>query len=104
MMYSEFIDMSGKSESYISFSEYSTLIEPIYMECELSKKEFIAVMKEAFEKLVYPVVEKFIHNLPIEDKLLLIHDYNFDVSERIAKVDLEARKLAYQYMKLMLTL
>ena len=35
MMYSEFINISGKSESYISFAEYSTFIEPVYMECTL---------------------------------------------------------------------
>ena len=35
MMYSEFVEMSGKSESYISLTEYTEEIEPIYMNCDI---------------------------------------------------------------------
>ena len=31
MMYNEFLELSGKSESYISYKEYTEEIEPIYM-------------------------------------------------------------------------
>lgn len=35
MMYSEFLSMTGKEESYISYKEYTESIEPIYMDCKL---------------------------------------------------------------------
>lgn len=42
MMYSEFLSMTGKEESYISYKEYTESIEPIYMDCNLdTKQEFI---------------------------------------------------------------
>lgn len=66
MMYSEFIEMSGNSESYISFKEYTEEIEPI------------------------------------EDKLTYIHSECSDIENHIKLVDLQARKLAYQYMRLYL--
>lgn len=100
MMYSEFIELSGKTESYISYVEYSTYIEPIYMECELSKHQFIAVMNEAFQKIVYPAVEKSIHKLSMSDKLSIIECTSDKVRSAIEAVDFEARKVAYQYMKL----
>lgn len=51
MMYSEFIEMSGKSESYISFKEYTEEIEPIYMNCDIpNKQEFIELFKDVFKK------------------------------------------------------
>lgn len=31
MMYSEFIELSNFTEKYISFAEYTTFIEPIYV-------------------------------------------------------------------------
>lgn len=31
MMYSEFLSMTGKEESYISYKEYTESIEPIYI-------------------------------------------------------------------------
>lgn len=100
MMYSEFIEMSNITECYISPVEYSTLIEPIYMECELSKTDFIALLKEAFNKIVYPAVEKAIHNLPLNDKLLLINSHSEEITETIKLIDFEARNVAYQYIAL----
>ena len=38
MMYNEFLELSGKSESYISYKEYTEEIEPIYMACDLPTK------------------------------------------------------------------
>ena len=52
MMYSEFIEMSGNSESYISFKEYTEEIEPIYMNCDIpNKQEFIELFKDVFKKI-----------------------------------------------------
>lgn len=50
MMYSEFLTLTGKTENYISFTEYTNEIEPIYTDCGLSKADFINLMNEAFEK------------------------------------------------------
>lgn len=46
MMYCEFIDISEYGENYITFTEYHDYIEPIYMECDMSKQDFVALLKE----------------------------------------------------------
>lgn len=100
MMYSEFIQVSGKEEKYISYVEYTTFIEPIYTDCELSKVDFIRLMNEAFAMIVYPAVEKAIRKLSLEEKLALCECCSASVANAIEKVDFEARKIAYEYMKL----
>lgn len=102
MMYSEFITLSGKNENYISYTEYTNEIEPIYTDCELSKTDFIKLMNEAFEKIVYPAIEKFIKNAPLTQKETYVFDENSnpDFEKDISKVDRKARKIAYEYMKL----
>lgn len=103
MMYSEFIEMSGKSESYISLTEYTEEIEPIYMNCDIpNKQEFIELFKDVFKKIVYPIVNNLISTMSIEDKLTYIHSESSDIENHIKLVDLQARKLAYQYMRLYL--
>lgn len=104
MMYSEFLEISGKPEKYISFVEYTSLIEPIYMDCELSKKDFIAVMEEGFDKIVYPAVDKAISALTLEDKLRMVNGDAPDLLEQIAKVDFQARLVAYDYLRLMVNI
>ena len=78
MMYCEFIDISEYGENYITFTEYHDYIEPIYMECDMSKQDKLAIA--------------FSDEEPVE------------LLDRIAKIDFEARKLVYQYLKLMLTI
>lgn len=102
MMYSEFLEISGKTEKYISYKEYTDCIEPIYMDsyCN-SKYEFISLLNNTFEKLVYPAVEKAIHSQATEAK----YDYimggnNNNVQEVAERVDKEARKVAYEYLKI----
>ena len=70
MMYSEFIKISNFTEQYISFTEYTTYIEPIYMAADQipTKQEFISLLRDAFKSLVHPVIEKAMHNLSLEDK------------------------------------
>lgn len=50
MMYSEFIEHSNYTEQYISYAEYATYIEPIYMAADQipTKQEFIAMLRDAF--------------------------------------------------------
>lgn len=102
MMYSEFIEMSGNSENYISFKEYTEDIEPIYMDCNLSKQEFIKFYKDTFERMVYPIIKNTIRRLSLEEKLAYIHGENPEFENHIKLVDLYARRLAYQYMALYL--
>lgn len=101
MMYSEFIELSGKTENYISYVEYTTFIEPIYMDSNYnSKDEFIGLLKDSFAKIVYPVVEQAIRNLSMNDKLSLCECNSASIHNQIEKVDFEARKVAYEYIKL----
>ena len=104
MMYSEFLEISGKPEKYISFVEYTSLIEPIYMNCELYKKDFIAVMEEGFDKIVYPAVDKASSALTLEDKLRRVKGDAPEIMEQVAKVDFQARLVAYEYLRLMVNI
>lgn len=97
-MYSEFLTLSGKTENYISYTEYTNEIEPIYTDCELSKADFLSLMDKAFSMIVYPAVEKAIHNLSIDTKIAFIN-HEISIDEQIGKVDRAARKAAYEYMK-----
>ena len=58
----------------------------------------------AFKSLVNPVVEKAMHSLSLEDKITYLECGSQQVQEYLERIDFEARKLAYQYLKLMLTL
>lgn len=53
MMYSEFIEHSNFTEQYISYAEYTTFIEPIYMAADQipTKQEFIAMLRDALSLL-----------------------------------------------------
>lgn len=106
MMYSEFIEISNFTEQYISFTEYTTYIEPIYMVADQipTKQEFITLLEDTFKSLVNPVVEKAIHNLSLADKLTYLECGSQQIQDHLVKVDFEARKLAYQYLRLTLTL
>ena len=41
MMYCEFINISEYGENYITFTEYHDYVEPIYMECDMSKQDLL---------------------------------------------------------------
>lgn len=62
MMYSEFIEHSNFTEQYISYAEYTTYIEPIYMAADQipTKQEFIAMLRDAFKSLVTSMFQKFL--------------------------------------------
>ena len=49
MMYSEFIEISGKSEKYITYPEYTTYIEPIYMQSEMNKQDFVKLLEDTYK-------------------------------------------------------
>ena len=106
MMYSEFIEISEYGENYITFTEYHDYVEPIYMECDLSKQDFVALLKETIRQMIEPVVQRAIQSIPLPDKLAIAFSDKepVEILDRIAKIDFEARKLVYQYLKLMLAI
>ncbi len=93
MMYSEFIENSNFTEHYISYAEYTTYIEPIYMGAEQipTKQEFITLLQDTFKTLCHPVVERAIHNLSLNDKITFIECGSQQIQEHLARVDFEAR-------------
>lgn len=101
MMYSEFIEISGKSEKYITYPEYTTYIEPIYMQSEMNKQDFVKLLEDTYKTLVYPVVEKAIRNLSMTDKLNMMNGSE-SVMKPIEQIDFKARKIAYCYLNLLL--
>ena len=76
------------------------------MECDMSKQDFVALLKETMHQMVSPVVERAIHSLPLPDKLAIAFsdEEPVELLDRIAKIDFEARKLVYQYLKLKLAI
>ena len=103
MMYNEFLELSGKSESYISYKEYTEEIEPIYMACDLpTKEDFIKAFNETFERIVYPIVENTISNFSTEEKLAYLYSFRREeMDESVRMFDRKARQIAYDYMKLL---
>lgn len=106
MMYCEFIEISEYGESYITFTEYHDYVEPIYMDSDMFKQDFVALLKETIRQMIEPVVQRAIQSIPLPDKLAIAFSDKEPVEllERIAKIEFEARKLVYQYLKLMLTI
>ena len=106
MMYSEFINISEYGENYITFTEYHDYVEPIYMDADMSKQDFVALLKETIHQMVSLVVERAIHSISLPDKLAIVFsdEEPVELLDHIAKIDFEARKLVYQYLKLMLAI
>lgn len=96
-MYSEFIELSGKSDRYISNSEYLTFIKPLYLQCDIDKYDFVTLLNVVFERVVYPIID---HEIDI---LLSTGNMDGAVSQTmdyLQAIDFEARKLAYQCISL----
>lgn len=106
MMYNEFLKKTEMSELYISWNEYTEMIEPIYMNSTCNKADFIKEFLNVFDRIVNPTIENFIHYLPLKEKEAFVFS-NPNSSEfqkirsKISAVDVQARKLAYQALDLM---
>lgn len=101
MMYNEFIKLSGKSENYISYEEYTNEIEPVYVESSCTTKaDFMKLFEEAFKKIVYPTVEKAIKVKSLQEKENYVFNDNNKFEDQIVEIDRQARKIAYEYLKL----
>ena len=106
MMYNEFLEKTEMSQLYISWNEYTEMIEPIYMNSTCNKADFIKEFLNVFNRIVNPTIENFIHYLPLKEKEAFVFS-NPNSSEfqkirsKISAVDVQARKLAYQALDLM---
>ena len=99
MMYNEFINLSKMSESYISYSEYATEIEPIYVNSNCATKaDFMKLFEEAFKKIVYPTVEKAIKAKSLDEKADYVFNCDSRFEDKITEIDKQARKIAYEYL------
>ena len=103
MMYNEFLTLSGMTEGYISYTEYTNEIEPIYTDCDLSKTEFIDLLVKTFDTIVIPAVNKKIENLPTQEKEAMAFDFDnpetLSIIKKVQQTDRAARKAAYEYIK-----
>lgn len=101
MMYNEFLEKFGCTESYITYAEYTEKIEPIYMNMrdKLSQREFCDLLHDAFEKIVYPTVKRAFKAHTTAEKVDYING-NSDLGAVVEKVDEKARYIAYDYTRL----
>ena len=50
MMYSEFLRIGGEKVKNISFTEYSEMVEPLYLYCDIEKHIFVERLVNHFEE------------------------------------------------------
>lgn len=60
MMYSEFIERTGYSESYVTFADYADFIEPAYMRLDVDKDKFCKKFVKLYREKVFSAVELMI--------------------------------------------
>ena len=94
MMYSEFIEKTGYSETYITEFEYHTFIEPAYMEApdNIDKTRFCKDFVKKHREAVDIYVTAMIANKSLEEKEAYIN------GKRVTFTDVEN---SHQAIKLM---
>ncbi|MCC8015427.1 MAG: hypothetical protein LIO87_09540 [Eubacterium sp.] len=101
MMYSEFLELSGKEEAYISFTEYTNEIEPIYMNSScLNKREFIRAFKKTFRTIVQTAIETAYNKIPSDIKEAYVFSNDNTLERQLEVIDREARQIGYKYLEL----
>lgn len=68
MMYSEFIERTGYSESYMTYRDYTDFIEPVYMNGNDDKDKFCKKVYKLHTKRVNEAVELMIASMSLEAK------------------------------------
>lgn len=99
MMYSEFLRFGGEKVKGISFTEFSEMIEPLQIYCDLNKRAFVESLVRHFDEVILPIQAKVINHLSDESKADIAKGEEY-IAEYLPTVALEARKLVYQMMKL----
>lgn len=98
MMYSEFLRLGGEKVKGISFIEFSEMIEPLQLYCDLNKRAFVESLVRHFDEAIVPLQEKVINHLSDESKADIARGEEY-IAEYLPTVALETRKLVYQLMK-----
>ena len=99
MMYSEFLSLGGEKVNHITFTEYSTLVEPLYIECDVDKRVFVLNLVNYLNRVEAETITGVIKRLAYEGKVDLAAGEAY-MTEYVQKVALEARKLVYQMIRL----
>ena len=99
MMYSEFLRIGGEKVKNISFTEYSEMVEPLYLYCDIEKHIFVERLVNHFEEGVLPILSEAMNHLSDRSKADIAKGEEY-IAEYLPTVALEARKLVYQMMKL----
>lgn len=99
MMYSEFLRIGGEKVKNISFTEYSEMVEPLYLYCDIEKHIFVERLVNHFEEGVLPILSEAMNHLSDISKADIAKGEEY-IAEYLPTVALEARKLVYQMMKL----
>ena len=95
MMYSEFLRIGGEKVKNISFTEYSEMVEPLYLYCDIEKERLV----NHFEEGVLPILSEAMNHLSDISKADIVKGEAY-IAEYLPAVALEARKLVYQMMRL----
>ena len=68
MMYSEFIERTGYTESYMTYRDYTDFIEPVYVNCNDDKDKFCKKFYKLHKERVNEAVELMIAAKSLEEK------------------------------------
>ena len=79
MMYNEFIALTGWSEDYMTYEDYTNYIEEAYNKSQLDKKTWCNRLYRAYDRCVYTPVNMAISAHITEDK----EDYVFNGNEAV---------------------
>lgn len=96
MMYSEFLERTGYSETYMTYDDYSTYIEPVYMDSVKHKDAFCKDFYRDYAKAVYKPVEMLISAKSGEALESFVFDGNVGVMDDVRSIE---RTLKYAFLR-----
>lgn len=87
MMYSEFIERTDYTESYMTYSDYSNYIEPVYMYLDIDKNTFCKKFRKDFFNAVQKPVEMLITAKTDEELDEYVFSGNKDVMNDVEEIE-----------------
>jgi hypothetical protein len=81
MTYKEFIIITGWSEVYMTYEDYTNYIEPVYNDSDLDKHIFCKALYKCHEKCVYTPVNMAISAHSIEEKEAYLNGNTYIMSD-----------------------
>ena len=87
MMYSEFIELANIPEDKLTYKTYSEVIEPMYMNCNISKQDFVKLINidtlvrlydnpYSVKKTIVKEFNQGIKNISLIEKLFELDNYS----------------------------